>query len=119
MKNFMFKGLVLSLILGLVFSSALSLQVQQAQQTSEKKVNINTASALELQKLPRIGPKVAQRIIDFRNQNGKFKSIEEIMKVRGIGEKLFKQIKDMITVGEEVKKQPVALNIGGEIPLIF
>lgn len=105
MKRFMFKGLVLSLVLGLVFSSALSLQVQQAQETSEKKININTAPAAELQKLPRIGPKIAQRIIDFRNQNGNFKNIEEIIKVRGIGEKVFKQIKDMITVGEEVKKK--------------
>jgi competence protein ComEA len=101
----MFTGMVFSLILGLAFSSALSLQVQQAQETSEKKININTASSVELQKLPRIGPKIAQRIIDFRNQNGNFKSIEEIMKVRGIGEKVFKQIKDMITVGEEVKKK--------------
>ncbi len=105
MKKFMFTGLVLSLILGLAFSSALSLQVQQAQETSEKKININTAPAAELQKLPRIGPKIAQRIIDFRNQNGNFKNIEEIIKVRGIGEKVFKQIKDMITVGEEAKKK--------------
>jgi competence protein ComEA len=105
MKKFMFTGLALSLILGLVFSSALSLQVQQAQETSEKKININTAPAAELQKLPRIGPKIAQRIIDFRNQNGNFKNIEEIMKVRGIGEKVFKQLKDMITVGEEAKKK--------------
>jgi competence protein ComEA len=105
MKKFMFQGLVLSLILGLVFSSALSLQVQQAQETSEKKININTAPAAELQKLPRIGPQIAQRIVDFRNKNGNFKSIEEIMKVRGIGEKVFKQIKDMITVGEEAKKK--------------
>lgn len=105
MKKFMFKGLVLSLVLGLVFSSALSLQVQQAQGTTEKKININTAPAAELQKLPRIGPKIAQRIIDFRNQNGNFKNVEEIIKVRGIGEKVFKQIKDMITVGEEVQKK--------------
>jgi comEA protein len=105
MKKFMFKGLVLSLILGLMFSSALSLQVQQAPVTPEKKININTASSVELQKLPRIGPKIAQRIIDFRNQNGNFKNIEEIIKVRGIGEKIFKQIKDMITVGDEAQKK--------------
>jgi competence protein ComEA len=41
---------------------------------------------------------VAQRIIDFRKENGKFKKIEEIMKVRGISEKTFKVIKDLITV---------------------
>ncbi|MDI6698430.1 MAG: helix-hairpin-helix domain-containing protein [Candidatus Saccharicenans sp.] len=64
------------------------------------KININTASAAELQNLPRIGPKVAQRIVDYRTQNGPFKKIEDIMKVRGIGEKVFNQIKDLITVGE-------------------
>ncbi|MBD3414515.1 MAG: hypothetical protein GF421_08810 [Candidatus Aminicenantes bacterium] len=63
------------------------------------KININTASHAELQKLPRIGEVVAQRIIDFREANGKFKKIEEIMKVRGIGEKTFENIKDRITVG--------------------
>lgn len=65
------------------------------------KLNINTASAAELQNLPRIGPKVAQRIVDYRTANGNFKKIEEIMKVNGIGEKVFAQIKDLITVGSE------------------
>jgi len=65
------------------------------------KLNINTASAAELQNLPRIGPKVAQRIVDYRTANGNFKKIEEIMKVNGIGEKVFAQIKDLITVGPE------------------
>lgn len=71
--------------------------------TPAAKININTASAAELQKLPRVGEKVAQRIVDFRAQNGKFKKIEEIMKVRGIGEKIFLQLKDMITVGDPSK----------------
>ncbi len=65
------------------------------------KVNINTATASELETLPRVGPKVAQRIIDFRTKNGNFKKVEEIMKVQGIGEKVFDDIKDLITVGGE------------------
>ncbi len=65
------------------------------------KVNINTATASELETLPRVGPKVAQRIIDFRTKNGNFKKVEEIMKVQGIGEKIFDDIKDLITVGGE------------------
>jgi competence ComEA-like helix-hairpin-helix protein len=69
-----------------------------------KKVNINTASVAELQTLPRIGPQIAQRIVDFRTKNGKFKRVEEIMKVRGIGEKVFEEIKDKITVGSGESK---------------
>jgi len=65
------------------------------------KVNINTASQAELETLPRIGPKVAQRIIEFRNQNGGFKKVEDLMKVKGIGEKIFAQIKDQISIGAE------------------
>jgi len=105
MKNLMIKGLVLSIVLGLVFSTFLSLQVQAAPKASEKKININTASLVELQKLPRIGEKVAQRIIDFRKKNGKFKRTEELMKVKGIGEKMFNRLKDLITVGEVAKKK--------------
>jgi competence protein ComEA len=66
-------------------------------------VNINTASVSELETLPQVGPKVAQRIVDFRTQNGKFKKIEEIMKIRGIGEKTFEKLKDLITVGSAGK----------------
>jgi comEA protein len=66
-----------------------------------EKININTASAAELEKIPQIGPKIAQRIIDYRKENGGFKRIEDIMKVKGIGEKIFGRIKDLITVGSE------------------
>ncbi len=101
----MIKSLVLSVVFGLVFSTFLSFQAQAAPKASEKKININTASLAELQKLPRVGEKVAQRIIDFRKKNGRFRRIEDIMKVKGIGEKMFKRIKDLITVGEEPKKK--------------
>jgi comEA protein len=99
MKNFMIKSMVLSVVFGLVFSFVFSLPSQAAENSGEKKININTASVAELQELPRIGEKVAQRIVDFRKTHGKFKKIEEIMKVQGIGEKIFQQIKDRITIG--------------------
>jgi competence protein ComEA len=63
------------------------------------KININTATAAELEALPRIGPAIAQRIVDYRTANGPFQTIEEIMDVRGIGPATFEQIKDLITVG--------------------
>ena len=66
-----------------------------------ERVNINTASAAELEKLPQIGPKIAQRIIDYRKESGSFKRVEDLMKVKGIGEKTFSKLKDIITVGSE------------------
>lgn len=67
-------------------------------QMINEKININTASADELDLLPSIGPVYAQRIIDYRNKNGPFKSIEEIQNVSGIGPKTFEKLKDLITV---------------------
>lgn len=81
---------------------ALSFAPAYAQSTPPKaRININTATATELETLPRIGPVVAQRIVDYRTKNGNFKKVEEIMKVQGIGEKVYEQIKDLITVGAE------------------
>lgn len=66
--------------------------------TSSELINLNTADENELQKIRGVGPAVAKRIVDYREQNGKFKTIEDIKKVRGIGEKTFEKIKDSITV---------------------
>jgi len=73
----------------------------QPQPRSQNKININTASISELQQLPRVGAKVAQRIVDYREKHGKFQRIEGIMKVQGIGEKTFEGLKDQITVGDK------------------
>ncbi len=62
-------------------------------------VNINTASAAELDALPGIGAKTAARIVEYRQKNGPFKKIEELMNVRGVGEKNFLKLKPQITVG--------------------
>lgn len=62
-------------------------------------ININTADQKTLEELPGIGPTLAQRIIEYREKNGYFQSIEDIKKVSGIGEKRFEDIKDLITVG--------------------
>ncbi|WAM32920.1 helix-hairpin-helix domain-containing protein [Caldicellulosiruptor morganii] len=62
------------------------------------KININTASKEELKTLDRIGDKLAERIIEYRQKHGPFKSIEEIKNVNGIGDKIFEAIKDSITV---------------------
>jgi competence protein ComEA len=66
---------------------------------AEAPVNINTAGVEELISLPRIGPSIAQRIIDYREANGPFKRSAELMNVKGIGEKTFLDLKDRITTG--------------------
>jgi len=62
-------------------------------------ININTASSFELESLPGIGPTTAQKILDYREENGPFFSIEDIINVSGIGPGTYERIKDLITVG--------------------
>ncbi len=68
--------------------------------TSNKnyKININTANIEELDTLPGIGEATANKIVNYRNENGKFKSIEEIKEVSGIGDSKYEQIKDLIEI---------------------
>ena len=62
-------------------------------------VNINTATVEELKTLPGIGSAKAQAIADYRKENGSFKSVEDLKKVKGIGEGIFGKLKDEATVG--------------------
>ena len=64
-------------------------------------ININNATHNELQKLPRIGPALAQRIIDYRKTYGRFRSLEELMNVKGIGEAKYAAMKEYIMVGSQ------------------
>lgn len=66
-------------------------------QNNSELININTASREELDTLPGIGPTIAQRIIDYREENGPFQTIEDIVNVSGIGPATFENIKDLIT----------------------
>ena len=71
-------------------------------------VNLNTATAEQLDSLPGVGPKVAARIIEYRQKNGPFKKIEDLMNVRGIGEKNFLKIRNRLTVGAAKPANPTA-----------
>jgi competence protein ComEA len=85
------------LCLGLVMSPALA-SAHKEKAASVEKVNLNTATLEQLQTLPGIGPSTAKGIIEHRTKSGKFTKIEEILNVKGIGEKKFQKIKDRLIV---------------------
>ena len=70
---------------------------------SVEPINLNTATAAQIATLPGIGPKTADLVVQYRTKNGPFKKIEELMNVRGIGEKSFLKIKDRLTVTAAAK----------------
>ena len=70
-----------------------------AKPSTNTTVNLNTASAIDFEALPGIGAKIAARIVEYRQKNGPFKKIEDLMNVRGVGEKNFLKLKPQITVG--------------------
>jgi competence protein ComEA len=63
-------------------------------------INLNSATAAQIAELPGIGPKTADLVVQYRQKNGPFKKIEEIMNVKGVGEKSFLRIKDRLTVAD-------------------
>ena len=98
MTRAFFASLVVALLMAVPSLSA------QAKSTSSGAapavVNLNSATAAQIATLPGVGEKAAQRIIEYREKNGGFKKIEELMNVKGIGEKSFLKLKPLITVGE-------------------
>jgi comEA protein len=74
--------------------------VAPAQDATGKRalVNLNTATTAQLEDLPGIGKATAERIVEYRTKNGGFKKIEDLMNVRGVGEKSFLSLKELITV---------------------
>jgi len=88
---------VLALCLGLALSSV-SVMAQKSAGAPAEKINLNTATSEQLQAIPGIGPTTAKSILDYRAKVGKFNKIEEIINVKGIGEKKFLKIKDRLAV---------------------
>lgn len=84
-------------VLGLALSTIAAHPVV-AEGDTHATVNINQATAAELQHLPRVGAKLAERIIQQRTQHGPFKRVEDLMEVKGVGEKMFASLRPYVTV---------------------
>jgi competence protein ComEA len=80
---------------------AKSAKSAKAAGSSTAVVNINTATQAQLESLPGLGAKAAERILEYRQKNGQFKRVEDLMNVKGIGEKSFLKLKPRLTVTEK------------------
>ncbi len=87
------KVVALCMVIGMVMALALPLWAEEVE-----KININNASVEELTHLKGVGAKYAERIVQYREENGPFTCVEDIIKVPGIGPKTCEQNKDLITV---------------------
>ena len=85
-----------SLALALALALPLAAAPLRAPHAPQRPVNLNTASVTELMQLPRVGLKTAERIIAFRKQHGGFQRPEELMNVKGIGEKSYAKLKPFL-----------------------
>ena len=89
--------LILAVVIGSLLQSRFCFSVEQV----EGKVNINTATEAQIALLPGLGPKLATEVVNYRTNNGGFKTIEDIKKVSGVGDKKFEKIKDYVVLEGE------------------
>ena len=81
-----------------VVSAQDSASTSKAAASAAAPINLNSATSAQLEALPGIGAKMAERIVEYRQKNGSFKKVEDLMNVQGVGEKSFLKLKPLITV---------------------
>ena len=84
-------------LVSLLAGAATAVAADEAAAPAKKVVNINQASTDELARLPRVGPSLAGKIVAHRSQNGPFKRTEDLMEVKGVGEKMYAVLKPYVT----------------------
>ena len=99
LRRFVATGLALAMAALLVSGTAMA----AGKPAPTTKVNLNSASIEQLTTLPGVGPKLAARIVEYRQKSGTFRSTQELMNVQGIAEKNFAKIEAWLTVGEAPK----------------
>jgi competence protein ComEA len=94
---------ILAITLGMAFAPSAYSNEEKSQNniavSQSALININTATSSQLQNLPGIGKKKAQAIIDYRSENGRFLSVEELSNVKGIGKKMVDKLTDKVNAG--------------------
>lgn len=88
----MFKKLVLTVFMAMILMTGVAFAADS--------ININTATSSELQMLPGVGGKTADAIIKYREQNGDFKSVADLVNVKGIGDKKVEKLTDQVTISD-------------------
>ena len=100
----MYRALLATLVVCLMLAAPSAAAAQgkpsPAAKAAPAVINLNTASAAQIEALPGVGASTAKRIIEYRDKNGGFKKVEELMNVKGIGEKSFLKLKSLISVGD-------------------
>ncbi|HKI05957.1 MAG TPA: helix-hairpin-helix domain-containing protein [Thermoanaerobaculia bacterium] len=105
---------VAAVLLALLVAALPGLAAEGKPDGGGKKVNVNSADVIQLALLPRVGPSVAQRIVEYRKQNGPFKKAEDLMLVQGIGEKTYQLLKPYLAIaGETTLKEKVRSSRSG------
>ncbi len=79
-------------------NSALLAGTQNQSEPQPTIINVNTASQKELERLPGVGPEIARRIIEYRQTKGSFIMVDDLKKIRGLGDKKIEKIKNLITL---------------------